>query len=57
MSVSEILLDFNTDENTIIAALLHDVTEDCAIDPIEIEKKFGKTVFDLVEGMKKLSHV
>src|SRR4051794_38628420 len=43
------------DDDTIAAALLHDVIEDCHfITPDEITKAFGEDVFHLVEGVTKL---
>ncbi len=57
LTIANLLLDFLPDEDALIAALLHDVTEECDLTPKDIEKKFGKTVANLVDGMEKLSHV
>ncbi|MBI5754684.1 bifunctional (p)ppGpp synthetase/guanosine-3',5'-bis(diphosphate) 3'-pyrophosphohydrolase [Candidatus Peregrinibacteria bacterium] len=51
------LLRLRVDEDTIIAALLHDVPEDTAFSISDIEKKFGKEVAFLVDGITKLSKV
>lgn len=51
------LADFHPDEDTLIAALLHDVSEDTPHTLAEIEAKFGRTVATLVAGMEKLSKV
>jgi hypothetical protein len=42
--------------NTVIAGLLHDVLEDTATQPEELEQRFGTTVRQLVEGVTKLHH-
>ena len=57
LAVAGILLDFSPDEDTIIASLLHDITEDCDITIDDIKKKFGLNVAMLVDGMEKLSHI
>ena len=57
LAVANILLDLNPDEDAIIAALLHDVTEDCDVDCKAIEKNFGSTVAKLVDGLEKISHL
>ena len=52
MSVAAIVLEFGGDEDCAIAALLHDVVEDCGGRPVlrEIEKEFGPRVARMVEG-------
>ena len=45
------------DEDSIIAALLHDCIEDTGLTHAEIAKRFGLTVADLVEGVTKLTRV
>ena len=49
------LAEQQLDSTTIIAALLHDVTEDCGVSSKQIEDKFGSEVARLVEGVTKLS--
>ncbi len=49
-----ILSRFKIDAAAIVAALLHDVIDDTKVSPQEIEKKFGKEVLLLVEGVSKL---
>ncbi|MBN1374680.1 MAG: bifunctional (p)ppGpp synthetase/guanosine-3',5'-bis(diphosphate) 3'-pyrophosphohydrolase [Dehalococcoidia bacterium] len=51
------LASFQLDAATLAAALLHDVPEDCNTPISEIEKKFGKEVSQLVDGVTKLSKV
>ncbi len=49
------LLEGRTDTPIVCAALLHDVVEDTAVTAADIEKRFGKEVAHLVEGVTKLS--
>lgn len=51
-----ILADLQLDAPTIIAALLHDVPEDCGVPLSKIEKQFGAEVGRLVDGVTKLAH-
>jgi GTP pyrophosphokinase len=53
--VSGILADMNLDEISVTAGLLHDVLEDTAATPEEIEKLFGPEVLHIVSGVTKLS--
>jgi GTP diphosphokinase / guanosine-3',5'-bis(diphosphate) 3'-diphosphatase len=57
IAATKILLNLKSDQDTIIACLLHDVVEDTKIDLKTIEKKFGKTVARLCSGMEKLGTV
>lgn len=52
-----LLAELNLDADTIIACLLHDLPEDTDFDLNQIQKKFGKTVARLVDGVTKLSKV
>lgn len=55
LSVASILVDLRMDDDSIVAALLHDVLEDCPSCPPEmIEDAFGADVLSLVEGVTKL---
>lgn len=54
-AVTQILLEYNLDMETIIAALLHDVIEHTQITFSQIEKTFGPGVASLVYGVAKLS--
>ncbi len=54
VSVATILAELNADTETICAALLHDVVEDCSVKPKEIEDEFGAQVRKIVEGVTKL---
>jgi guanosine-3',5'-bis(diphosphate) 3'-pyrophosphohydrolase len=56
LAVAHILADLQMGVNTVIAGLLHDVLEDTATTPEELEQRFGATVRQLVEGVTKLHH-
>ena len=49
------LADFRLDADTIAAALLHDVPEDCGVSLDEIKDNFGPQVAKLVDGVTKLN--
>ena len=55
--VASILAKMKLDENSIITGLLHDVIEDTLATKNDIEKKFGKEVANLVDGVTKLSRI
>ncbi|MBQ7397635.1 MAG: bifunctional (p)ppGpp synthetase/guanosine-3',5'-bis(diphosphate) 3'-pyrophosphohydrolase [Clostridia bacterium] len=56
IAVAEIVASLELDTDSICAALLHDTVEDCAdkTNLKEIEKKFGKDVALLVDGLTKI---
>ena len=49
------LLETRMETTLACAALLHDVVEDTAVTPQEVEKHWGREVASLVEGVTKLS--
>ncbi len=51
------LADLHLDSHTIIAALLHDVVEDCGVTVEEIDSKYGREVGALVDGVTKLARI
>ncbi len=55
LEVASITAELRMDDNTITAALLHDVLEDTYVTDAEIEREFGKEVSSLVQGVTKLS--
>src|SRR3954463_5971191 len=57
LAVAEILAGWHLDGQTLMAALLHDVTEDTAVTQDEISDTFGKPVADLVDGVSKLDKI
>ena len=54
IAVASILSSFRMDEDSLSAAMLHDVIEDTGIPKRIIEEKFNKEVADLVDGVSKL---
>ena len=56
IAVAEIVAGLGLDSDSICAALLHDTVEDCAdkTNLKEIEKRFGKDVAMLVDGLTKI---
>lgn len=57
LNVAIILTEIYADKETIMAALMHDVIEDCDVEKEEIEEKFGKEVAYLVYGVSKLGRI
>ena len=57
LAVMKIVEDWGMDEDTIIAAVLHDTVEDTNITLEDIRKEFGEQVAFLVDGVTKLSNV
>ncbi len=55
LAVAEIVCEMGLDIDAILAALLHDCIEDTDASHDEIEKLFGTTVAELVEGVTKLT--
>ncbi len=54
ITVAQLVLDFAQDEETIIAALLHDIVEDTSMSLVQVEAMFGPGVARLVDGVTKL---
>jgi (p)ppGpp synthase/HD superfamily hydrolase len=52
MGVASLVLEFGGDEDMAIAALLHDVVEDCGGAPMlkEVRRRFGNRVAKIVDG-------
>lgn len=57
VAVAMILADFRMDHESVMAALLHDVLEDTAVEKTEIFERFGQSVADLVDGVTKLARI
>ena len=55
LAVAEIVCEMGLDIDAILGALLHDCIEDTDASHEEIEKLFGQTVAELVEGVTKLT--
>ncbi len=57
LAVAHTLAEMRMDEQTIIAAILHDVIEDTATDKTVLAMKFGSDVAELVDGVSKLVQI
>jgi GTP diphosphokinase / guanosine-3',5'-bis(diphosphate) 3'-diphosphatase len=57
LAVAEILAEWHLDGQTLMAALLHDVTEDTSVTKDEISDTFGRPVAELVDGVSKLDKI
>lgn len=55
--VARICAELHLDEQTIAAALLHDVVEDTGIELDEVRVEFGPDIAQLVEGVTKLTRI
>jgi GTP pyrophosphokinase len=55
LNTAMILAELHLDAETLAAALLHDVPEDCGVSLDEIEANFGLQVVKLVDGVTKLN--
>lgn len=56
-AVAMIVSDYTDDENTIVAALLHDTLSDTDYTSTELESDFGGTVREIVESITEPSYV
>jgi GTP diphosphokinase / guanosine-3',5'-bis(diphosphate) 3'-diphosphatase len=54
VAVAEICASWKLDDQSIMAALLHDVIEDQGVTKTEIAERFGAKVAELVDGLSKL---
>ncbi len=57
VAAADIAVDMGLDEDSIVAALLHDVIEDTSLTHADIARQFGDAVADIVEGVTKLTRV
>src|SRR5438105_4576907 len=57
VGVATICAGLRLDEQTIAAALLHDVVEDTATDLATVREEFGEEISQLVDGVTKLTRV
>jgi guanosine-3',5'-bis(diphosphate) 3'-pyrophosphohydrolase len=57
IEVATIVAGLKVDMASVVAALLHDVVEDTSVSLAEIEKEFGKSVSDLVDGLTKIGKI
>ncbi len=54
VAVAEILAEMQLDQESLIAAILHDVVEDTSYTKADIADRFGDNVADIVDGVTKL---
>jgi len=54
VEVASILLELRMDPDTICAALMHDVLEDCDVNKGNLRELFGEDVAEIVDGVSKL---
>ncbi len=54
VEVASILLELRMDPDTICAALMHDVLEDCDVNKGNLKELFGEDVAEIVDGVSKL---
>ena len=57
VAVTEILLELKMDSDSICAALMHDVLEDCNVQKSNLAKMFGDDVAHIVDGVSKLGKI
>ncbi len=57
LAVAGILGDMRMDAECIAAGLLHDVQEDCSVEPATLRQLFGDAVAMLVDGVTKLDQI
>jgi guanosine-3',5'-bis(diphosphate) 3'-pyrophosphohydrolase len=57
VAVSNILLELKMDVDSICAALMHDVLEDCDVPKSNLVKIFGADVANIVDGVSKLGNL
>ncbi len=57
LNVAMILAEFELDEDSIVAGLLHDVIEDTVMTYDDIASRFGKNVADIVDGVTKVTQI
>ena len=57
LEVANILAELKLDAVTVTAGLLHDVLEDTLMAPEELRRQFGEEVYQIVDGVTKISQV
>src|SRR4029077_5311697 len=56
-AVARILAELHLDEETLAAALLHDVVEDTGVETEQLRAEFGEEIAKLVDGVTKLTRI
>lgn len=57
IAVADLLKNIGADDETLVAALLHDTLEDTPVTAAQLKKHFGAVVTHLVEGVTKVDQV
>ncbi|MDE0806486.1 MAG: bifunctional (p)ppGpp synthetase/guanosine-3',5'-bis(diphosphate) 3'-pyrophosphohydrolase [Longimicrobiales bacterium] len=57
VEVATILAGLGLDTDAVVSGLVHDVVEDTSVDLDEIDRRFGKGVATIVDGVTKISRV
>ena len=57
VAAADISVNMGLDEDSVVAALLHDVIEDTQLTHHDIARQFGEPVANIVEGVTKLTRV
>src|SRR5690242_9421428 len=57
LEVAEIAADLGMDEDSIIAAILHDVVEDTSVKLAQLRATFGPAVATMVESLTKIKKI
>ncbi len=55
LAAAVIVAEMGLDEDSVIAAILHDVIEDTDVTHEDVAKRFGESVAEIVEGVTKLT--
>ena len=57
LHVAYTLAQIGLDDNTVCAALLHDIVEDTDVTNEDLKKEFGEEIAQMVAGVTKLSNI
>lgn len=57
LAVAQILAEVQMDQETLVAALLHDTLEDTDVSREQVSKEFSEPIAELVEGVTKLTQI
>ena len=57
LQVGTYLAKLHAGPSTVAAGLLHDVLEDCDVDPDDFTDEFGEEIYKLVEGVTKIGNL
>ncbi|MGA9278463.1 RelA/SpoT family protein [Ilumatobacter sp.] len=57
LAVAQIVAEIGLDQVSVAAALLHDAVEDTEITVEDVEREFGSTVAEIVDGVTKLERI